>query len=85
MKINVHIERIVLDGLPVDRHSSPLIQEAIHAELSRLFLEGETPQSLLSGGSIPSLRTAPIQISQQLKPNALGNSIANAVHGGFHQ
>lgn len=83
MKINVHIDRIVLDGLPVDRHSSPLIQEAIQAELSRLFLERETPQGLLSGGSIPSLRTAPIQISQQSKPNALGNSIANAVHGGL--
>jgi hypothetical protein len=82
MKINVHIDRIVLDGLPVDRHSSPLIQEAVQAELTRLFADNGASQSLLSGGVVPSLRTAPIQITPQSNPNALGHLIANAIHGG---
>jgi len=85
MKINVHIDRIVLDGLPVDRHSSPIIQEAIQAELSRLFAESENSQGLLSGGAIPTLRTASIQISEQSAPNTLGRSIAKSVHGGFQE
>lgn len=83
MKINVHIERIVLDGLPVDRHSAPMIQEAVQAEMTRLFADNGASQSLLSGGVVPSLRTAPIQITPQSNPNALGHRIANAVHGGF--
>jgi len=85
MKIHVHIERLVLDGLPVDRHSASLIQEAVQAELSRLFAESGASQSLLSGGAIPSLRTAPIQIAPQSKPNSFGHNIAEAVHGGFQQ
>ena len=85
MKINVHIDRIVLDGLPVDRHSAPLIQEAIQAELSRLFLESETPQGLLSGGAISSLRTAPIQLCEKLLPETVGQKVANAVFEGVRQ
>ena len=85
MKINVHIERIVVDGLPVDRNSTPMIQEAVQAELMRLFAENSLSQSLLSSGAIPLLRMAPIQIAPQSKPNTLGHSIANTVHEGLQR
>jgi len=81
MKINVYIERIVLDGLPVDRNSAPLIQEAVQAELSRLFADSGASQSLLSGGSAPSLLTDPIHIMSQTPREAIGHRVANAVHG----
>ena len=59
MKIHVHIDRLVLEGLPVDRHSAPLIQEAVQTELSRLFADSGASSSLLSAGAMPSLRTVP--------------------------
>lgn len=83
MKIHVHIDRLVLDGLPVDRHSAPAIQEAVQAELSRLFADSGASQSLLLGGAVSSLRTAAIQIASQSMPIAVGHKVANAVHGGL--
>lgn len=83
MKIHVHIERLVLDGLPVDRHSAPMIQEAVQAEVKRLFADSGASQSLLSGGSVPSLRTAPVHFASQSQPEAVGHKVANAVHGGL--
>ena len=83
MKIHVHIERLVLDGLPIDRHSAPLIQEAVQAELSRLFTDSGASQSLLLGGAVPSLRTMPIHIASRSQPEAMGQKVANAVHGGL--
>jgi len=85
MKIHVHIERLVLDGLPIDRNSAPLIQEAIQAELSRLFTDSGASQVLLAGGAITSLRTAPIQLATQSHPETVGQKVANAVYGGFQQ
>lgn len=85
MKIHVHIERLVLDGLPVDWHSAPMIQEAVQAELTRLFADSGASQSLLSGGAVPSLRTAPIHIASQFPPNAVGLRVAKAVHGGLQE
>jgi hypothetical protein len=82
MKIHIHIDRLVLEGLPVDRHSAPLIQEAVQTELSRLFVDSGASSSLLSSsGAIPSLRTAPIQVAAQSQPDAVGYEVANAVHG----
>jgi len=83
MKIHVHIERLVLDGLPIDRHSAPLIEEAIQAELSRLFTDSGASQVLLAGGAITSLRTAPIHFSEKPQPESIGSKVANAVHGGL--
>lgn len=83
MKINVHIERIILDGQPFDRHSAPLIQEAVQAELTRLFADNGAPQSLLSGGSVLSLRGEPFQLDAKSEPEAVGQRVANAVYGGL--
>ena len=85
MKIYVHIDQLVLDGLPVERHSAPLIQEIVQAELGRLFAESGASASLLTGGAIPALRTASVHIDTRTEPDALGHTIAHAVHGGLQQ
>ena len=35
--VNLHIERLVLEGLPLGAHEGPLVQAAIEVELGRLF------------------------------------------------
>ena len=39
MNINVHIERLILDGLPVKGSDGSIIQAAVETELSRLLGE----------------------------------------------
>ena len=37
MNINLHIERLILDGLPITRQQGPHVQAAVEAELTRLL------------------------------------------------
>ena len=65
--IKVHIERLVLEGLPVMRSEGPLVQAAVQAELSRLLAEGGLGPGLASGwggavgagGGLPARWTQP--------------------------
>jgi hypothetical protein len=83
MKINVHIERLILDGLPIERRDGPAVQAAVEAELARLFNSGQLAPALLSGGAIPSLRADSIELKETVSPNGLGQQIAQAVHGSL--
>ena len=37
--IHLHIERLILDGLPIERAQGPHVQAAVEAELARLLTE----------------------------------------------
>ena len=81
MNINVHIERLILDGLPIARHQGSLVQAAVEAELARLLAaDGLTP-SLLKGGALSHVQTGGIQLAGEGDPGQLGQQIAQAVYG----
>jgi len=80
MNIDLHIERLILDGLPVESHQGPLIQSAVEAELARLLAGAGLNPELLSGGEVNSLRTRGIQLEQGFSAPYLGEQIAGAVH-----
>jgi hypothetical protein len=84
MSINVHIERLVLDGLPVARHQAPLVQAAVEAELARLILaEGLAPAFQSGGGATPGVQAPGIRFTSASSPAQLGQKIARAVYGGI--
>ena len=84
MNINVHIERLILDGLPVARHQAPLIQTAVEAELARLLVaDGLAPSLKAGGGATPSVNAPSIQFTSASSPTQLGQQIARAVYGGI--
>ena len=84
MNINVHIERLILDGLPVARHQAPLIQTAVEAELARLLVADGLGATLKSGGgATPSVNAPGIQFASESSPAELGEQIARAVYGGI--
>jgi hypothetical protein len=85
MKISVHIEHLILEGLPVARHQGVLVQAAVEAELARLLAEGQLDPQLLSGGAVPRLAANTIQLSPAVNPTRLGQQIAQAVHGGISE
>ena len=83
MNINVHIERLVLDGLPVTSSQGSLVQAAVEAELARLLTAEGLSAEFLAGGAMPSLRAGGIHLTKDSNPTQLGQQIAQAVHGGL--
>jgi hypothetical protein len=60
MIVNLHIERLVIDGLGVGRHEGPAIEAALTAELTRLIGEGGLDNRLGHAWAEPLIRTGPI-------------------------
>jgi hypothetical protein len=83
MRINVHIERLVLDGLPVTSLEGPRVRAAVEKELARLLADGGLSQEIRGGIAVPSVRGGAMQIGGEREPAKLGHSIARAVHEGI--
>jgi hypothetical protein len=81
MNIRLHIERLVLDGLPVTRAEAPRVKAAMEAELGRLLSEGGVSSELAAGGATPSVNAADIHVSPA--PTRLGTQIAQSVYAGI--
>ena len=82
MNVNLHIERLVLDGLPVGSHEGPLVEAAIAAELTRMFAEGSF------GAGVPRGRATPLVCAEAIRMESggaegLGVQIGQAVFGGI--
>lgn len=83
MNINLHIERLVLDGVALEHGHEPLLQAAVAAELTRLLTTGGLASSLMSGGAQPRIHAGEIQVSGADTAPQLGHQIAHAVYGGI--
>jgi hypothetical protein len=81
--VHVHIERLVLDGLPVPPAQRPVLQAAVEAELARRLATGDPRSGPLSGGTFARLATQTIHLSAQSNAGTLGRQIADAVHTGL--
>jgi hypothetical protein len=81
MNINVHIERVVLDGVPVDQPRS--LRRALEQELTSRLTEGGLLPELRSGGAMPHVRGGAIELSRRSHPARLGSQIAGAVYRGI--
>jgi hypothetical protein len=83
MKINVSIERLVLEGLPVEQHQGPLVQQALQAELAKLLAQGAPRARFSSAGAVPDLRSDTIRPSASAAPEQWGREIAQVVNGSL--
>jgi hypothetical protein len=83
MNLNIHIERLILDGVALPQSQRLLVQAAAEAELTRLLAADGLAAHLLAGGSFLSLPGGSIQLSSNENPGALGQQIAQAVYSGI--
>lgn len=83
MNVNLHIERLILEGIDLDPAQRPILQAAVEVELGRLIAEGGVGASLAGGRAVPSLRAHGFQMSGDGNPRQLGRRIAGAVYGGI--
>jgi hypothetical protein len=83
MNINLHIERLVLDGLNIGHGQGALVKAAVEAELGRLLREGGMSLDLSSGGAFPSVKAGSIMMGKEGNPSMVGQQIAKAVYDGI--
>jgi hypothetical protein len=83
MDVNLHIERLVLDGLPVTTHQGPSLEAALKAELVRLLSARDFSGTLWSGESVPALIAPSIQLTPGSNPIQFGRQIARSVYQGL--
>jgi hypothetical protein len=80
MTIRIHIEHLVLEGLPLGAHEGPQVQAAVEAELARLMGGGAPPP----GGATARVTALAISLANA-SPTHLGQQIARSVHGGIRK
>ncbi|SRR6266571_5799447 len=80
MNITVHIERLILDGLPVSSRDAPVVQAAVQAELLLLLSQGGIAPSLRGGADLHYLCVDCLSLRHDARPVAIGRQIASAVH-----
>ena len=83
MKIAVHIERLVLDGLPVRHGQASQVRTALEGELTRLLRMGDVSPDLLAGGAIPSMRAGTVSVNAQTSGRSVGRDIGRAIYRGM--
>jgi len=83
MRIRLNVERLVLEGLPLQSSQGPLVQGAFEAELARLLAESGRAAELASGAAVPRLNAQGISIDPLDGPQAIGRKIAGSVHGSL--
>lgn len=83
MNINLHIDRLILDGLPISHSQGPLVQAAVEAELARLLTENGLTANLQAGIAVPSVRANGIQFTSGSSPAQMGMQIAQSVYSGI--
>jgi hypothetical protein len=82
MKIRLHIERLVFDGLPVSAAQGASVQEALQQHLANAMSAGGLSPELRMGGDFPALRAFDNPIRQS-RPDGLGAQIAQSVYGAI--
>ena len=81
MNVDLHIERLVLNGLPLNRQQSAVLQDALERELGRLLEHRgfDTAASV----AVSHLPVADIQLPPGSPPAQWGRQIARALHRGI--
>ena len=85
MSVRIHIERLVLDGLPLSPAEGPLVKAAVEAELTRLVAEGTLRPEVLAGGEIGRQTGGVVRMAEGGTARETGAGIARAVYGGIGQ
>ena len=82
MNINLHIERLVLDGVNVAPGQRHLLQSIVATELTRMLTDGGLSPSLAQSVALPRITADVIHMTDN-NPTHFGQQIAKSVYGGI--
>jgi hypothetical protein len=81
--IRLHIERLVLDGFPLEAGAAARVQAALETELARRLAACGVAQEFQVGGAVPAVRGGELHWAPGLGPSNLGSCIAQAIHAAI--
>jgi hypothetical protein len=79
MKVVIHIDQVILHGLPVTAAQLPMVRAALERELQTLF-RGPGAGRRLRAGAAPKLVGGAVDYRAEKGPARLGCQAAGAVH-----
>jgi len=79
MNIELHIDRLVLDGLPMSAAQARVLRATLETQLASLL--AAAPPTPGHGYAVPVLRAAPIKPAHAAAPT--GRDIARSVHAAL--
>lgn len=82
MNINLHIERLVLEGVDIAPHQRHLLHASFSAELARMFSNESLAPGFAEGFSLAHVSAGGVQLAGN-NPTQLGQQIAQSVYGGI--
>lgn len=85
MNLHLHIERLVLHGLPLDARDVPQLQAAVERELARLLGESSLAAGFHTSATLASLHGGSIQWTGGVSAATLGAQLGAAVYGGLER
>jgi hypothetical protein len=85
MNINLHIERLVLEGLSIEPNQRSMLQEALQAELVRLLSVEGAGLGLQSDKTVRSAQPQSMDYLAGSNADQVGGQIANAVYRGINR
>ncbi len=83
MRTRVHIERLILDGLPLTTRAGARVGAAVERELARLLAADGVPEHLRAGGAVPRVAAPRLQFASGDRPDTIGRKIARSIHRGL--
>ena len=85
MNINLHIERLVLDGVSIKPHQQHMFKATLETELGRLLTDNGIASGLQTGGAFNAVQAPSIEIGETNEPYHLGLRIARSIYGGINR
>ncbi|PWT99380.1 MAG: hypothetical protein C5B51_27255, partial [Terriglobia bacterium] len=82
MKIVIHIDRLVLEGIPAHGADRARIRASVEGELARLVAEQGLGETVRSGGALPSAQAPPFAYPRE-PAQSTGEKIAQSVYAGL--
>ena len=83
MNVNLHIEKLILDGIDLSPQERSQLDIAMRAELTRLIAAEGINSSLQGGGTYDRLAAGNVQFSPGQSPDVMGQHIAQSVYRGI--
>jgi hypothetical protein len=78
--INLHIERLVLEGLPMGASDKLIFLASFEVELARLLRNGGVPGHLRAAAALARTHVGTAPLGKDDGPKQCGVEIAGAVH-----
>lgn len=79
MKVRVHIDRVVLDGLPLATRDSGVVMAAIQRTIAEEIVAGDLSPEVRGAGAIDRLGAPAIDLPHGASASAIGRRIGKSV------